>query len=181
MDETTLAGMGFDEQAIRHATVVQPRDDETPGAYAERLRAYNEAETLAIAEAMLAEAADTNPAMSPGSTHTDRVEAIRVLQDGIKNVARERPGETPPAGGVADNRPTAPGLGEAVRRLQHHSRMIGLCLDEMQRGPGGTPWGFAERLSLDDLYTLLDTASVLTFNAAVIVTDTSNLTPTPAT
>lgn len=119
--------------------------------------------------------------MSPDSTDTDRIEAIRVLQDGRESVARERPGETPPAGGVADDRPTAPGLGEAVRRLEHHARMIGLCLDEMQRGPGGTPWGFAERLSLEDLYTLLDTASVLTFNAAVIVTDTSNLTPTPAT
>ena len=59
--------------------------------------------------------------------------------------------------------------------------MVGLCLNEMQRGPGGTPWGIAERLSVDDLYTFLNSASLLTFNAGAIVLETSNITTTPAT
>ena len=130
---------------------------------------------------MLDETADTNPTVPAGTTNTARDAAIDRLRSAQKEWAQGRRGDRPPAGGVADERPTAPGLADAVRRLEHHVQMVGLCLNEMQRGPGGTPWGIAERLSIDDLNSFLHAASRLTFNAAAIVIETSNLTTTPAT
>ena len=59
--------------------------------------------------------------------------------------------------------------------------MAELCLNEMQRGPGSTPWGITERLSVDDLGAFVDAGSRLMFIAGAIVVETSNLTPTPAT
>ena len=181
VDETTLTGIGFHRQEVRHATVVRPRENETAMAYAERLAAYNEPEAFAVGEAMLDETADTNPTVPRTTTNTARDAAIDRLRRAHKDWAQAHAGERPPAGGVADERPTAPGLADAVRRLEHHVQMVGLCLKEMQRGPGGAPWGIAERLSLDDLYTFLNSASLLTFNAGAIVLETSNLTTTPAT
>jgi len=130
---------------------------------------------------MLDETADTNPTVPAGTTNTARDAAIDRLRSAQKEWAQGRRGDRPPAGGVADERPTAPGLADAVRRLEHHVQMVGLCLNEMQRGPGGTPWGIAERLSLDDLHSFLNSASLLTFNAGAIVVETANLTTTPAT
>ena len=181
VDETTLTGIGFNDQDVRHATVMQPREIETAMGYAERLAAYNEPEAFAVGEAMLDESADTNPTVPTGTTDTAREQAIGRLRSAHKDWTQGHSGDRPPAGGVVDERPTAPGLADAVRRLEHHVRMTGLCLSEMQRGPGGTPWGIAERLSLDDLNTFLDAASQLMFNAAAIVVETSNLTLTPAT
>ena len=181
VDETTLTGIGFNDQDVRHATVIQPREQETAMAYAERLAAYNEPEAFAVGEAMLDESADTNPTLPSGTTDTAREQAIGRLRSAHKDWAQGRRGDRPPAGGIVDERPTAPGLADAVRRLEHHVRMTELCLSEMQRGPGGTPWGIAERLSLDDLNTFLDTAAQLMLNAAAIVVETSNLTLTPAT
>ncbi|MYD85313.1 MAG: hypothetical protein F4137_10185 [Acidobacteria bacterium] len=181
VDDTTLTGIGFNDQEVRHATVVQPFDDESAVAYAERLAAYNEPEAFAVGEAMLSEAADTNPAVPAGTTDSARKEAIRRLQDALTRWAQRRPGDKPPAGGIADERPTALGLADAVRRLEHHARMVGLCLSEMQRGPGSASWGIAERLSLEDLDEFLYAASLLTFNAGAMVIEISNLTTTPAT
>lgn len=181
VDETTLTGIGFKDQDVRHATVMQPRENETAMGYAERLAAYNEPEAFAVGEAMLDESPDTNPTVPTGTTDTAREQAIGRLRSAHKDWVEGRRGDRPPAGGVVDERPTAPGLADAVRRLEHHVRMTGLCLSEMQRGPGGTPWGIAERLSLDSLSTFLDAASQLMVNAAAIVIETSNLTLTPAT
>ena len=185
VDETTLTGIGFDRQEVRHATVVPSRENETAMAYAERLAAYNEPEAFAVGEALLDETAETNPTVPTGTTNTARDAGIDRLRSAHKEWAqahrRDRPQDRPPAGGVADDRPTAPGLADAVRRLEHHVHMVGLRLSEMQRGPGNTPWGIAERLSIDDLNAFLYAASLLTFNAAAIVIETSNLTTTPAT
>ena len=181
VDDSTLTGLGFDRQDVRHATVVEPRENETAMAYAERLAAYDQPEAFAVGEAMLDETADTNPTVPAGTTNTARDAAIDRLRSAQKEWAQGRRGDRPPAGGVADERPTAPGLADAVRRLEHHVQMVGLCLNEMQRGPGGTPWGITERLSIDDLYTFLNSASLLTFNAGAIVLETSNITTTPAT
>lgn len=181
VDDATLTGIGFNDQEVRHATVLQPLDNESAIEYAERLAAYNEPEAFAVGEAMLNEAADTNPAVPAGTTDSARKQAIQRLRYAHTQWAKHSPGDKPPAGGVADRRPTAPGLADAMRRLEHHVSMVGLCLSEMQRGPGSTPWGIAERLSFDDLDTFLRAASLLTFNAAAIVIETSNLTTTPAT
>ncbi len=189
VDDSTLTGLGFDCQDVRHATVVRPRENETAMAYAERLAAYDQPEAFAVGEAMLNETAYTNSTVPAGTTNTARDAAIDRLRSAQKEWAEGRRGGQargqargrPPAGGVADERPTAPGLADAVRRLEHHVQMVGLCLNEMQRGPGGTPWGIAERLSLDDLHSFLNSASLLTFNAGAIVVETANLTTTPAT
>jgi len=181
VDDSTLTGLGFDRQEVRHATVVQARENETAMAYAERLAAYNEPEAFAVGEAMLDEMAETNPTVPTGTTNTARDAAIDRLRKAHKDWAHERSGDRPATGGIVDERPTAPGLADAVRRLEHHVRMAGLCLNEMQRGPGNTPWGIAERLSLEDLNAFLDSAAELAFDAAAIVIETSKLSTTPAT
>ena len=181
VDDSTLTGLGFNHQDVRHATVVQPREDETAMAYAERLAAYDQPEGFAVGEAMLDEASDTNPTVPSTTSSTARDAAIRRLRTAQKEWAKKHQGERPPAGGVADGQATAPGLADAVRRLEHHVEMVGLCLTEMQRGPGGARWGITERLSIDDLYTFLNSASLLTFSAGAIVLETSSITTTPAT
>ena len=181
VDDSTLTGLGFNPQDVQHATVVQPRENEAAMAYAERLAAYGQPEGFAVGEAMLDETSKTNPTVPFTTTNTARDAAMNRLRSAQKEWAKERQGERPPAGGVADERATAPGLADAMRRLEHHVQMVGLCLAEMQRGPGGTPWGITERLSIDDLYTFLNSASLLTFNAGAIVLETSEITTTPAT
>ena len=110
VDETTLTGIGFKRQEVRHATVVQPRKNETAMAYAERLAAYNEPEVFAVGEAMLDETADTNPTVPTTTTNTARNAAIDRVRTAHKDWAQAHAGERPPAGGVADERPTAPGI-----------------------------------------------------------------------
>lgn len=181
VDDSTLTGLGFDRQEVRHATVVQPRENEPAMVYAERLAAYNEPEAFAVGEAMLNEPAETNPTVPTATTNNARDAAIDRLRSAHREWANASKGERPPAGGVADDRPTAPGLADALRRLEHHTRMLGLCLNEMHRGPANAPWGIAERLSIDDLDAFLYTASLLVFNAARMVVETSSLTMAPAT
>ena len=114
-------------------------------AYAERLAAYNEPEAFAVGEAMPDESADTNPTVPTGTTDTARDQAIGRLRGAHKDWAPAGRGDSPPASGIVDERPTAPGLADAVRRLEHHVRMTGLCLSEIQRGlrarPGESPNG----------------------------------------
>ena len=63
VDETTLTGVGFNIQQVRHATVVKLRAGESAGDYAERIAIYNEPDALAVAAAMLEDAAAINPAV----------------------------------------------------------------------------------------------------------------------
>ena len=181
VDDTTLTGIGFNRQEVRHATIVQPREDEPAIAYAERLAAYNEPEVFAVGEAMLNETAETNPTVPTGTTNTARDACIDRLRSAHREWANAKQGDRPPAGGIADNRPTAPGLADALRRLEHHAHMIGLCLNEMHQGPANARWGIAERLSIEDLDAFLYAASLLTINAAGMVVETSALTTAPAT
>ena len=179
VDETTLTGIGFERQEVRHATIVQPRENEPAMGYAERLAAYNEPEVFAVGEAMLNETADTNPTVPSGTTNTARDAGIDRLRSAHREWANARQGDRPPAGGIADNRPTAPGLIDALRRLEcAHDR---LCLNEMHRGPANARWGIAERLSIEDLDAFLYAASLLTINAAGMMVETSVLTTAPAT
>ena len=180
VDDSTLTGLGFDTQDVRHATVLHRLEDETATAYAARLAAYNEPEAFAIGKAMLSEPVETNPGVPAGTTAATLHAAVATVQSAQEEWSKARAGQRPPAGGVADERPTAPGLADAIRRLEHHVRMIGLTLHEMARGPGETPWGVVERLALDDLGRFLNAGSELVLNAAAIVIETSNLTATPA-
>ncbi len=88
-------------------------------AYAERLAAYNEPEALAVGKAMLNEPTETNPTVPADTTNNARDAGINRLRRTQKEWSEARKGESPPAGGFADNRPTAPGLADAIRRLEH--------------------------------------------------------------
>ena len=181
VNETTLTGIGFEAQEVRHAAVVQPLENESALEYAERLGAQNDPEVFAVGEAMLDEGADTNPTVPAGTTEADRKDAIGRLQDALTRWAKGAAGDKPPRSGISDARPTTAGLSDALRRLEHHGGMIDMCLGEMQRGPGNATWGIAERLSVQDLQRFLTAAATLAFNAAAILIETSHLTTTPAT
>ena len=97
VDETTLTGIGFDRQEVRHATIVQPRENEPATAYAERLAAYNEPEAFAVGEALLDETAETNPTVPTGTTNTARDAGIDRLRRAHKEWAHAHRGDRPQA------------------------------------------------------------------------------------
>ena len=131
VDETTLTGVGFNIQQVRHATVVKPRTGESPGDYAERIAMYNEPDALAVATAMLEDAAAINPAVPIETTDAARRDAIERLGHAMEQWYEDnQQAKPPPGGGMADGRPTAPGLSAALLRMRHHTRMALLSLDE---------------------------------------------------
>ena len=181
VDETTLTGLGFDENEVRHATIAQPRNGETATNYAERIAAYNQPEAFEVAAAMLADPSSKNPAIPKSTTEEERLQAIEQLQQGMLDWHEYQKSKHPPAGGFADDRPTARGLREALDRLEHHTRMSERSLNEMVEGPGNSKWGIVERLDQDDMrrFMLIGMNTVLT--AAGIVMDLSILAKEPAT
>ena len=57
---------------------------------------------------------------------------------------------------MADNRPTAPALRSALKRLTDHTTGARDAMMQMMRGPGNSvPWEVSERLSPDDLGLLV--------------------------
>lgn len=182
VDETTLTGVGFNIQQVRHATVVKPRAGESPGDYAERIAIYNEPDALAVASAMLEDAAASNPAVPIETTDAARREAIGRLDHAMEQwYADNQQGKPPPGGGMDEGQPTAPGLSAALLRMRHHTRMALLSLDEMSRGPGNRRWGVIERLDARDVIVFVDVAFEALRLAAAVVAETSVGTPTPAT
>ena len=158
VDETTLMGVGFNSQQVRHATVVKPRAGESPGDYAERIAHYNEPDALAVATAMLEDAAAINPAVPIETTDAARRDAIERLGHAMEQWYEDnQQGKPPPGGGMADGQPTAPGLSAALLRMRDHTRMALLSLDEMSRGPSNRRWGIIERLDARDVIVLLST------------------------
>ena len=182
VDETTLTGLGFDHTEVRHATIVRPRKGETATNYAKRITAYNQPETFEVAAAMLADPASKNPTIPQNTTENEREEAIERLQKGMRDWRNQGgAGARPPAGGVADDRPTAPGLSQALDRLEHHNAMSKKSLGEMLEGPGKTNWGIIERLSDYDIGRFLVIgAEALQLTAAIMV-ETATLAKEPAT
>ena len=138
-------------------------------------------EVFAVGQAMLDEPAQTNPAVPPETTDADRDKARQRLQRAFTEWTKQKKGDQPPAGGSVDDRPTAPGLAHAFRRLEHHLRMSVLSINEMRRGPGNAQWGISERLSTADLHNFIECASKTVQMAAAIVIDVSNSVGTPAT
>ena len=90
-------------------------------------------------------------------------------------------GKPPAGGGMADGRPTAPGLSAALLRMRHHTRMALLSLDEMSRGPSKRRWGIIERLDARDVLVFIDVAFEALRLAAAVVVETSVGTSAPAT
>ena len=90
-------------------------------------------------------------------------------------------GKPPPAGGMADGQPTAPGLSAALLRMRRHTQMALLSLDEMTRGPSNKRRGIIDRLDARDVIVFIDAAFEALRLAALIVAETSTGTPAPAT
>ena len=182
VDETTLLGVGFNIQQVRHATVVKPLDGERPGDYAERIAIYNEPDAFAVASAMLEDAAAINPAVPIETTDIARCNAIERLGHAMEEWYEDsQEGKPPPAGGMAASRPTAPGLSAALLRMRRHTQMALLSLDEMTRGPSDQRLGIIERLDARDVIVFIDAAFEALRLAASIVAETSTGTPAPAT
>ena len=182
VDETTLLGVGFNLQQVRHATVVKPRDGERPADYAERIALYNEPDAFAVAGAMLEDAAAINPAVPIETTDAARRTAIERLGHAMEQWYEDsQEGKPPPAGGMAAGRPTAPGLSAALLRMRRHTQMALLSLDEMTRGPSNKRWGIIERLDARDVIVFIDAAFEALRLAAAIVAETSTGTAAPAT
>ena len=170
VDETTLTGVGFNIQQVRHATVVKPRAGESPGDYAERIAIYNEPDALAVAAAMLEDTAAINPAVPIETTDAARRDAIERLDHAMEQWYEDnQQGKPPPDGGMEAGQPTAPGLSAALLRMRHHTRMALLSLDEMSRGPDNRRWGIIERLDARDVIVFIDVAfEALRLAAAVV-------------
>ena len=182
VDETTLMGVGFNIQQVRHATVVKPGVGESPGDYAERIAIYNEPDALAVATAMLEDAAAINPAVPIETTDAARRNAIERLGRALEQWYEDnQQGKAPPAGGMDEGQPTAPGLSAALLRMRHHTQMALLSLDEMTRGPSNQRWGIIERLDARDVIVFIDVAFEALRLAAAVVAETSVGTPAPAT
>ena len=97
--------------------------------------------------------------------------ARRVLKRATDALANQQPGYTPPAGGVADNRPTAPALRSALMKFTDHTDGAREAMMQMMRGPGNVPWEVSERLSPDDLGLLVVSLHDLMQVVALLVID----------
>lgn len=85
----------------------------------------------------------------------ERVAAPERVRKAMEAWAAGRPGDRPQAGGIADGRPTAPGLHDSLGRLQYHVRAAMDRLTEMQAGAGGRRWKIVERLDVEDIRALI--------------------------
>ena len=164
VDEATLDAAGLPAETTRHGAAVAEHDGETAVEYAGRIAAATEPEVLSAALAKVEAGDDT---VLPGA-RAERDEAVRVLKEALGAWAAGRDGEPPPAGGMIDDKPRAPGLHGALSRLAFHLRRVEESLGEMQKGPGGASWGFIERLDGPDVDRTVEAAVRLALLTAAI-------------
>ena len=138
--------------------------------YAKRIAACNDTDVLAVAVAAIDNQIKEGVEQQDG-TLPEYNKARRVLKRAADALANQQPGATPPAGGVADNGPTAPALCNALMKLVDHTNGARGAMMEMMRGPGNVPWEVSERLSLDDLELLVVSMHDLMQVVALLVID----------
>ena len=146
------------------------RHRESVRDYAKRVAACDDTDVLAVAIALI------DNQIKEGVEHHDGTlaawkKARRVLKRATDAVANEQPGDTPPAGGVADNRPTAAALRSALMKLTDQTNGAQEAMMQMMRGPGNVPWEVSERLSPDDLGLLVVSLHDLMQVVALLVID----------
>ena len=149
-----LIVLGVDQLVAGAADNLGRRHRESVRDYAERVAACDDTDVLAVAIALI------DNQIKEGVEHQNGTlaawkKARRVLKRATDALANQQPGDTPPAGGVADNRPTAPALRSALKRLTDHTTGARDAMMQMMRGPGNVPWEVSERLSPDDLGLLV--------------------------
>ena len=149
-----LKALGFDEWLVDAADTLGLRYRESLRDYAKRIAACDDTDVLAVAVAAI------DNQIKKGVEHQDDTlaaykKARHVLKRATDALANQQAGATPPAGGVADNGPTAPALRNALIKLMDHTNGARDAMMEMMRGPGNEPWEVSERLSPDDLELLV--------------------------
>ena len=164
--EVMLLALGFDNWLVEAADTLGMRHRESPREYAKRVAACNDADVLAVAVAAI------DDQIREGTEEQDTLAAYKRAHRVLKRALRsQRPGDTPPAGGMADNRPTAPALHSALLGLVEHTDGAQAAMQEMMRGPGDTSCGPSERLSLEDLKLFVANLHDLVFLVGVLVID----------
>ena len=165
-----LKALGFDRLLVDAADTLSIRYRESVRDYAKRIAACDDTDVLAVAVALI------DNQIKEGVEHQDGTlaaweKARRVLKRATDALANQQPGYTPPAGGVADNRPTAPALHSALMKLTDHTNGAQEAMMQMMRGPGNVPWEVSERLSPDDLELLIGSMHALIQVLALLVID----------
>ena len=165
-----LMALGFDRRLVDAACTLGVRRPESVRDYAKRVAACNDTDVLAVALAAI------DDLIRVGFEEQDDTiaackRARRVLKRATDALAKQQPGNTPPAGGVADNRPTAPALRSALMALVDHTDGAQDAMMQMMRGPGDGPWEVTERLSLEDLRLLVVNMHDLMQVVALLVVD----------
>ena len=161
-----LIALEFDQQVVDAADTLGRRCRESVLDYAKRVAACGDTDVLAVAVALI------DNQIEVGVEHPDGTlaayEARRVLKRAADALANQ-PGATPPAGGVADDRPTEPALRTAVMTLMEHTNA---ARDAMVRimhhlHQHGESWEIRE----SDLKLLLGTVHDLMLVVALLVVE----------
>ena len=161
-----LRTLGFDRSVVDAANTLVRRHRESVGKYAQRVAACNDTDVLAVAVA-----ASDDEIREKIEHQRDMLaahkEARRVLK---RAVDAQPPGDPPPAGGVADDRPPAD-LSDELLTLVDHTHGAQDALRHMLRDPGHALRGSLARLSPDDrellvanLHDLLQIVAVWVFD-----------------
>ncbi len=165
-----LMALGFDKWLVDAADTLGIRYRESLRDYAKRIAACDDTDVLAVAVAAIDNQIEEGVEQQDG-TLAEYKKARRVLKRATDALANQQPGDTPPAGGVADNRPTAPALRNALMKLIDQTNGARDAMMQMMRGPGNVPWEVSERLSPDDLGLLVISMHDLMQVVALLVID----------
>ena len=162
-----LIALEFDQQVVDAADTLGRRCRESVLDYAKRVAACDDTDVLAVAVALIDNQIEVG-VEHPDGTLAAYKEARRVLKRAADALANQ-PGATPPAGGVADDRPTEPALRTAVMTFMEHTNaardaMVRIMHHLYQHGES---WEIRE----SDLKLLLGTVYDLMLVVALLVVE----------
>ena len=163
-----LMALGFDQQVVDAADTLGRRCPESVLDYAKRVAACDDTDVLAVAVALIDHQIEVG-VEQPDGTLAAYKEARRVLKRAADALANQQPGATPPAGGVADDRPTEPALRTAVMTFMEHTNaardaMVRIMYHLQQHGES---WEIRE----SDLKLLLGTVHDVMMVVALLVVE----------
>ena len=155
--------LGIDKRVVDAADTLGRRCGESVLDYAKRVAACDDTDVLAVAVAEIDNQIEEG-VEQPDGTLAVYKKARRVLKRAAA-LANQQPGDTPPAGEVADDRPTESALRTAVMTLMEHthaaqkamSRMIQL----MYHGESWEASGSDLQLFLDNVNDLMMVVALL--------------------
>ena len=114
-----LIGLGFDSLLVDAADTLVVRQRESVLAYAKRVAACRNADVVAVAVAAIEDEIREGIERPQGARRAYK-KALRVLRGAADALAKQQPGDAPPAGGVGYNLSAAPALNNALLALFDH-------------------------------------------------------------